>query len=59
MARITFIRKETYDTSTYRLQLKENPGFSFLPGQFNMVGIPGVGEAPISFSSEPGEKDKF
>jgi NAD(P)H-flavin reductase len=59
MARITFIKKETYDTSTYGLQLKENPGFSFLPGQFNMVGIPEVGEAPISFSSEPGEKNKF
>ena len=59
MARILFKRKETYDTSTYGLQLKENPGFSFLPGQFSMVGIPGVGEAPISFSSDPGEKDKF
>jgi len=59
MARITFIKKETYDTSTYGLQLKENTGFSFLPGQFNMVGIPGVGEAPISFSSDPGEKNKF
>lgn len=59
MARITFIRKETYDTSTYGLQLKENSDFSFLPGQFNMVGIPGVGEAPISFSSDPREKNKF
>jgi len=59
MARITFIKKETYDTSTYGFQLKENPDFSFLPGQFNMVGIPGVGEAPISFSSDPGEKNKF
>jgi len=59
MARIVFKKKETYDTSTYGFQLKENPDFSFLPGQFNMVGIPGVGEAPISFSSDPGEKNKF
>jgi len=59
MARITSIRKETYDTNTYQFQLKENPGFSFLPGQFNMLGIPGVGEAPISFSSEPDQKNKF
>lgn len=59
MAEITLIKKETYDTSTYRFQLKENPAFSFLPGQFNMVGIPGVGEAPISLSSEPGQKNKI
>lgn len=59
MARIVFKRKETYDTSTYGLQLKENSDFSFLSGQFNMVGIPGVGEAPISFSSDPGKKNKF
>ncbi|MFQ6066687.1 MAG: FAD/NAD(P)-binding protein [bacterium] len=59
MARITFIRKETHDTSTYRLQFKGSSAFSFLPGQFNMVGIPGLGEAPISFSSNPGEKDEF
>ena len=59
MARITSIKKETYDTNTYQFQLKENPGFSFLPGQFNMLGIPGVGEAPISFSSEADQKDKF
>jgi NAD(P)H-flavin reductase len=59
MARIIFKKKETYDTSTYGFQLKDNPDFSFLPGQFNMVGIPGVGEAPISFSSDPGEKNKF
>ncbi len=59
MARITSIRKETYDTNTYQFKLKKNPGFSFLPGQFNMLGIPGVGEAPISFSSEPDQKNKF
>jgi len=59
MARIVFKKKETYDTSTYGFQLKENRDFSFLPGQFNMVGISGVGEAPISFSSDPGEKNKF
>ncbi len=59
MAKIILIKKETCDTNTYQFQLKENPGFSFLPGQFNMVGIPGVGEAPISLSSEPGQKNKI
>jgi NAD(P)H-flavin reductase len=59
MAKISLIKKETYDTNTYQFQLKENAGFSFLPGQFNMVGIPGVGEAPISLSSEPGQKNKI
>jgi len=47
---ITEIRSETGDVKTYSLSLDgvlHNPK----PGQFNMVGYPGVGEAPISFSS--------
>lgn len=53
MAEITAIHKETADISTYSLKLKEGNGFGYspgLPGQFNMVGVPGVGEAPISIS---------
>lgn len=29
--------------------------FRYLPGQFNMVGLPRVGEVPISISGTPGE----
>ncbi len=31
----------------------ENPGFTFLPGQFNMIYIFGLGEVPISISGDP------
>lgn len=40
---------ETQDTFSLRLS-PEGDGFSFRPGQFNMLGIPGIGEAPFSFS---------
>ncbi len=37
--------------NTFSLQLlTEGDGFSFKPGQFNMLGLPGIGEAPFSFS---------
>ena len=50
---IVAIKRETYDVLTYTLVLKDGGEFSFKPGQFNMVGLPGMGEAPISISSEP------
>ncbi len=50
---IVAIQRETYDVLTYTLVLKDGGEFSFKPGQFNMVGLPGMGEAPISISSEP------
>lgn len=49
-ARITNIKIETIDTRTYTL-ISEDTGYNAKPGQFNMVGYPGVGEAPISLSS--------
>jgi len=50
-ASIRWIKKETRDTATYCLKLKEK--LLFLPGQFNMLYIPGIGEAPFSISSSP------
>lgn len=47
---ITGIKLETEDVRTYSILLDgvlNNPK----PGQFNMVGYPGVGESPISLSS--------
>lgn len=49
-AAITGIQRETEDVKTYTLSL-EDFSYSAKPGQFNMVGYPGVGEAPISLSS--------
>jgi NAD(P)H-flavin reductase len=48
------IHSETNDTFTLELGPKLTTfGFSFLPGQFNMVYVFGVGEIPISISGNP------
>ena len=52
--------RETRDT--YSLDLVEiagNDGFEFLPGQFNMLYMYGVGEVPISISGDPADKNKL
>jgi sulfhydrogenase subunit gamma (sulfur reductase) len=44
----------------YRLRLQDaaaRPRFDFVPGQFNMVYAPGVGEVAISISSDPDEEE--
>lgn len=59
---ITEIRAETVDVKTFRLQFldkKEQASYSFAPGQYNMIGSPHIGEAPISISSDPEIKDYF
>jgi NAD(P)H-flavin reductase len=43
---------ETADTFTLALE-PPSQGFSFLPGQFNMLYVFGVGEAAISMSGDP------
>jgi NAD(P)H-flavin reductase len=52
--------KETPDTFTLTLQpedgAREN---SFLPGQFSMLWVFGVGELPISISGDPGKEDRL
>lgn len=48
------------DLHAYRMRLLDpaaRPRFDFLPGQFNMVYMPGVGEVAISISSDPDEED--
>jgi NAD(P)H-flavin reductase len=44
------IRDENVDVRTYRLEVRDGFARSGRPGQFNMLGYPGIGEAPISFS---------
>jgi NAD(P)H-flavin reductase len=48
------VRKDTHDTFT--LDLTPPAEFTFAPGQFNMLYVFGVGEVPISISSDPAEK---
>lgn len=51
------VRKITWENDdTFTLTLDMSPlsdGYRFLPGQFNMVYVYGVGEAAISISSDP------
>ncbi len=58
LATITNIQQETADTATYTLAF-QNPAvreaYRFLPGQFNMLYLPGIGEAALSISSDPGD----
>ena len=54
--RIQRVRQETDDTFTLELVPADSgDGFVFLPGQFNMLYVYGVGEVPISISSDPGD----
>jgi len=50
--------RENSLVNTYELSLVDvlaNQRFRYQPGQFMMVSMPHLGEAPISFSSRPGE----
>jgi NAD(P)H-flavin reductase len=49
---------ETDDTFTLLMDPVDNhgDGFTFLPGQFNMLYVPGIGESAISISSDPTKK---
>jgi NAD(P)H-flavin reductase len=52
------VQQETYDTFTIELEPKnEARPLSFLPGQFNMLYVFGVGEAPISISGDPAKPE--
>jgi NAD(P)H-flavin reductase len=49
-------RREIHDTVTLEIEAATAPGdFSFLPGQFNMLYLFGLGEVPISISSDPAQ----
>ena len=54
-ARICIIIPETSNVHTYQLELEagEEQRFRFEAGQFNMLYLPGIGEAAISISSSP------
>ena len=55
-AEITNVYSLTRTEKLYQIQLidpEERRRFSFLPGQFVMLELPGIGEAPFSISSSP------
>ena len=48
---------ETDDTFTLTLDMNDWKGdYAFLPGQFNMVYVHGLGEVAVSISSDPGKR---
>jgi NAD(P)H-flavin reductase len=56
-ARILRIEPEVAGVQTYELEFKERSireAYRFAPGQFNMLYLPGIGEAAISISSDAG-----
>ena len=59
VASILKIQPETADTSSYEFALEDGQELQFLPGQFNMLGFFGIGEAAVSLSSDPGSGGPF
>lgn len=61
-ARIQRIVHETPGVATYDLAFEDAAlaaGYSFHPGQFNMLYLPGVGEVAISVSGDPADRSKI
>lgn len=59
---IVDIHHEARGISTYTLELKDphlRDSFRFEPGQFNMLYLPGIGESPISISSDPADPTRL
>lgn len=59
-AEITSIYRLTDAENLYRIRIVNNEDrrhFSFRPGQFVMLELPGVGEAPFSISSSPSNRE--
>ena len=62
LANIKEVIKETNNTNTYILEFlnkKIREYFSWTPGQFMMLGIPGIGESAISISSVNNENQIY
>ena len=58
--RVREVRREIHDTLSLALEAADGRGpLEFRPGQFNMLYQPGVGEVPISISSDPGEPERL
>lgn len=58
--RILDIHSENFNTRTFVMQIEDEVArraYRWTPGQFNMLYVPGVGEAAISISSRPDQRD--
>jgi NAD(P)H-flavin reductase len=60
--RIERVVEETPNVATYDLVFAKSgtePAYRFQPGQFNMLYVPGVGEAAISLSGDASHSDRL
>ena len=51
--RVLEVRRDTHDTVTMDLAALDGADLGFVPGQFTMLQVFGVGEVPISVSGDP------
>lgn len=63
-ARVVSTWRETADVFSFELEPPRpggapGPSYAFLPGQFNMLWAFGVGEAAISVSGDPADRDRI
>lgn len=61
-AEVTSITSLTETVRRYRIRLLDEEArrsFSFLPGQFVLLEIPGIGEAPFTISSSPASRGEL
>lgn len=61
-ARIASVRQEVPEIATYELVFDDpdiRGRYRFRPGQFNMLYLPGIGEAAISISSDPSRPESL
>ncbi|MDK1017335.1 MAG: FAD-binding oxidoreductase, partial [Actinomycetota bacterium] len=58
--RLASKQSETFDTVTIEFEVTDDgPPLAFLPGQFTMLYIFGVGEVPISVSGDPAHPERL
>lgn len=50
---------DTKDVFTFSLKAQNGIPFFFKPGQFNMLYLPAIGEAPISISGDPSKPEEL
>ena len=58
-ARVLKAKKLTSTEKFFEVALKDGSSLDHDPGQFVMVSLPGIGEAPISVCSSPVRRDTF
>src|SRR5580765_5629942 len=59
LGRVRRRRRDTADTWTLDIDYAEAPLPPFVPGQFNMLTVYGVGEVPISVSGDAGQQGRL